>query len=795
MSNFLFKKAVDKYLLEAGMTIPKDIQKKLLSEIGITLPKGEKIQVKITLDGKIHEAILTNVNLSESYSEREVLQIRYSANSSLGVALNQVFNLSFDKIQSSNAGKSTGDYLEVHSGGHLLLEFKCFPVSMKDDFLKYVGSEDSLSGYTRSYKLVFFKCFFELVTKTGEVSAEILTKCFINFYLERKKLGLVADKDVDSVIENIESSTELDVFKLILRNPFNVVNERGFIFKATKYDQEYFILHHYLKVLLTAKNISGLLDLISKKLIKYFEIVDSGKGIKKQMGLRDVAVKLFNEYVISSREPFAGHQMGSFFRNEIPSIIDQTGIVSSQKYKISGSVGQGTWALVPWFAIFDQEKTTGASKGVYIAYLLSKNGISLYLTLEQAGTEIKENNSRRETIKLLRKKAEDIISRVDAKGFNTDGNINLGTDLTELADFYQRGVIFYKEYRKESLPTEDVMREDLMRMLYVYKAYADLKKSTKPAWLLTWNPQNHKWEDLEKEALLTREGNSFEITWACSSTQVEVGDIFYMTVLGMGNKNGIFATGIVLSSPYEDAHWDDVKRAQGMTARRIKIRIDRILDIYKEDILYQSKLEKIFPNQKWNPQNSGISIREEYFEQLVLEWVKVANTTLPYQNKGKIKAVEGEKEMSVKDTIKHVKEYIASKGYQYDGGIIENFYLSLKSKPFVILAGISGTGKTRLVKLFAEALGATSMNGRYKMVAVRPDWSDSSDLFGHVDLNGKFVPGKIIEFVKTAELNNSKPYFLCLDEMNLARVEYYFSDVLSIIETREFVNGKIESDA
>ena len=155
---------------------------------------------------------------------------------------------------------------------------------------------------------------------------------------------------------------------------------------------------------------------------------------------------------------------------------------------------------------------------------------------------------------------------------------------------------------------------------------------------------------------------------------------------------------------------------------------------------------------------------------------------------------KGEEELSVKDTIMNIKNYIAAKGFSYEDGLIENFYLSLKSKPFVILAGTSGTGKTRLVKLFAEAVGATTANGRYKMVSVRPDWSDSSDLFGHVNLNGKFIPGAIIDFVKQAEIDSNRLYFLCLDEMNLARVEYYLSDILSVIETRDFVGATIQSD-
>ena len=145
--------------------------------------------------------------------------------------------------------------------------------------------------------------------------------------------------------------------------------------------------------------------------------------------------------------------------------------------------------------------------------------------------------------------------------------------------------------------------------------------------------------------------------------------------------------------------------------------------------------------------------------------------------------------LSDKETIGCIKSCINFRNFTYPDNLIENFYLSLKSKPFTILAGTSGTGKTRLVKLFAEAI-----NAKYKMVPVRPDWSDSSDLFGHVDLNGQFVPGAVLEFIAKAQADSGKPYILCLDEMNLARVEYYLSDFLSVIETREMVDGKIVSD-
>ena len=146
-------------------------------------------------------------------------------------------------------------------------------------------------------------------------------------------------------------------------------------------------------------------------------------------------------------------------------------------------------------------------------------------------------------------------------------------------------------------------------------------------------------------------------------------------------------------------------------------------------------------------------------------------------------------DISTKDALSEIKNYIFARGFDYPDGLIENFYLSLKSKPFVILAGTSGTGKTRLVKLFAEAIGAT-----FKLVSVRPDWSDGSDLFGHTDLNGNFIPGPVCSAFDTAISEPKRPVFLCLDEMNLARVEYYLSDFLSVIESREKENGHIVTE-
>lgn len=146
--------------------------------------------------------------------------------------------------------------------------------------------------------------------------------------------------------------------------------------------------------------------------------------------------------------------------------------------------------------------------------------------------------------------------------------------------------------------------------------------------------------------------------------------------------------------------------------------------------------------------------------------------------------------------LQSVKSYIQQQGFTYPELLIENFYLSLKTKPFVILAGISGTGKTKLIQKFAEALGATEANGQFTLIPVRPDWNDPSDLIGYKDLSGTFRRGKLTYVLEEASApeNRKKPYFICLDEMNLARVEYYFSDLLSILETQRWQDGRIVTD-
>ncbi|HEA16268.1 MAG TPA: restriction endonuclease [Pseudoalteromonas prydzensis] len=153
----------------------------------------------------------------------------------------------------------------------------------------------------------------------------------------------------------------------------------------------------------------------------------------------------------------------------------------------------------------------------------------------------------------------------------------------------------------------------------------------------------------------------------------------------------------------------------------------------------------------------------------------------------------------------------------------------MQYKPFLLLAGISGTGKTRFVrkqseasKKFAETFGLTvNRDDIYCLTSVRPDWHEPSDLLGYIsrltkDGNAEYITTDVLDFIAKAwraitdsglnlEVQDSEelgerlvvtgerdaleqvlPYWLCLDEMNLAPVEQYFADYLSVLETREW---------
>ena len=124
------------------------------------------------------------------------------------------------------------------------------------------------------------------------------------------------------------------------------------------------------------------------------------------------------------------------------------------------------------------------------------------------------------------------------------------------------------------------------------------------------------------------------------------------------------------------------------------------------------------------------------------------------------------------------------------------YLTALRTKPFMLLAGISGTGKSRIVRKLAQATTTQHYANdsdrwddnrpeNFELIQVKPNWHNSMDVVGfYSNISKKYEFTPFVEFIVKAWLNKNTPYFLCLDEMNLAPVEEYFAEFLSAIESR-----------
>lgn len=247
----------------------------------------------------------------------------------------------------------------------------------------------------------------------------------------------------------------------------------------------------------------------------------------------------------------------------------------------------------------------------------------------------------------------------------------------------------------------------------------------------------------------------------------------------------------------------------------------------KGDTTIFSDLGKDFTvSGKWNK-----FIRLEIFKNLEIpndwQWQSLGSSETTYLNgsrisldssENRIKNINQLKQLTVDETISQILEncrlnFNGSKAKPNQIKTISNpkrnnqseinILTAIKTKPFILLAGISGTGKSRLVRTLAyktcskEELRVNPKKpGNFELIPVRPNWHDSSELMGYVSrINGeKYITTSFLQFIAKAWKNIDVPFLLCLDEMNLAPVEQYFAEYLSIIETRQVQGEKIGTD-
>jgi len=195
---------------------------------------------------------------------------------------------------------------------------------------------------------------------------------------------------------------------------------------------------------------------------------------------------------------------------------------------------------------------------------------------------------------------------------------------------------------------------------------------------------------------------------------------------------------------------------------------------------------------------------DEYCEKLLIEFKKAYEAFM--NNRQKIVGNENVNVVSEPSTPKEMKKkvsmnldlerlisFIKSTGLIYDDDIIKRFAYSLLTKPFVILSGLAGSGKTQLALAFAKAL-VENEEEQLCFVPVGADWTNREPLLGYPNAlkQGDYVPpesGALDLLIECNKKDNaSKPYFLILDEMNLSYVERYFADFLSVMESHKDIH-------
>ncbi|MCR8636827.1 MrcB family domain-containing protein [Paenibacillus radicis (ex Xue et al. 2023)] len=670
------------------------------------------------------------------------------------------------------------------------------------------------SNKQKSYKMVLILALLTEMQATGlnVVTLKNLKQRFLSLLQERESNGLTIDHPPEKAGASWNSMTVNNV-QSVIATPISALssildqNNETIGFKKDQYESW------------SDDVLRELYNYAQTELENYYN-----QQIREGFFLKEALSDILSTYIQAKRETFAGHRLGNLVRQTIPTELKKLPFIHSE-LKITGSIGQGNWATIPWIAIMDKRITETTRQGEYLVYLFAEDMKSVYLTFMQGVTIPVETKGKQAAYQYFKQKVQEIRDLLPLEGMVKDDAIYLTSG--GLGQDYQVSTIAYYRYELEHLPEDELLIADLNNAVTNYNEYVTkvLNSNDELEQLISFNYTiSHLYagqgilkylHDQGSNAISLDELITSQGTVLLSGDDVKqpkerirhlgraLQDLglltinesqFSLTDLGQEYVNYFNENKWVLSDTQVRLIRDQLNNVEGQTPliRSINKAIELCIELntFTLDELAPLFIEALGMLQTWGEvtQKQRTIFMLNWLE--ILKFVTKSGQQYTYIQWEETPLVDS---LTVSERVATIKNFIASKGFMYPNHWIENFFLSLKAKPFVILAGVSGTGKTKLVKLFAEAVGATASNGQFTLIPVRPDWSDPSDLLGYKDLSGAFRPGKLTEVIVEASRvgNQHKPYFICLDEMNLARVEHYFSDLLSVLETQEWDNQRI----
>ena len=472
---------------------------------------------------------------------------------------------------------------------------------------------------------------------------------------------------------------------------------------------------------------------------------------------------------------------------------------------VKPSVGQGNWASVPWIAVLLPAVTSSTQEGVYPVLLFHPDMENVEVTIAQGVTKLKQTLGRPQAYERLEDRAVRLrgeLRTLLGAEFYADSDYHLGS--SALGRDYVVSTVVHRRFSRQSLPTSDVSSE----VRTVLEAYADLLDRG----LLSDDGPS----DLGgPRAVVVYVGQGVRTNFETGGRDGWWGWRNPPTGLEALQSGDLiaFGSGFVAGSPRVDsATWQRHQVAE-VTVGRITSPMARTDQLVMPDELegqaaYPWKIRfdhlgiernvTLAPGARLSADASD-GLRKSAINRGAGILVPIAGSPLleGFMNYAPITVdlAAGNIAVAASTFVSAVEKT----GMLLREDDVQAFLAALMTKPFAILTGLSGSGKTQLAKRLGEWFGSDS-NGRprYLVVPVRPDWTGPEYLFGYPDVlrsegtEEVWAVPDALEFMLRAVKEKNEPFLLLLDEMNLAHVERYFADFLSGVESREPILPELE---